>query len=164
MYKYCCPLCGINVNRLPENKRVSVDNKNFCIWCYRDKKFKMKVSVKDFGAFAHKQPHTAEGITAEAREHSRKEAICKKLPSIEIAHLYGDYGREDAMDLDFFYDEENDEPYFRLCIIDDDDPWWGSELYAYIEAEAVPVLLRKNGIHYFDGMTKENYKSFIKVK
>ena len=64
-------------------------------------------------------------------------------------------------DLDFIYDKAADRPYFRMSIIEDDDPWFGSESYHYLDAEDIHGLLSKNGIDLFEGMTELNWKSYI---
>ena len=155
-----CPFCGLNTSLLPENEKKSIDDKTYCLQCARDGISKLHIAPVDFYHFF------AQG-TGQLKEKGdsmfqvSKESVCNQLRRIEIAHLHGEYGREDDMYLDFFYDKIHDKPYFRMLIVDDDDPWWGTEVYTYLEAEEVPVLLNKNGIHVFDGMNESNWKSYI---
>ena len=154
-----CPFCGLNTSLLPKEQRVSENGQTYCRQCKKDKMPKLTIKPKDYYeiSFDPKRPPTLENVSKQVHA----ESICNQLPRIEIAHLHGEFGREDDMYLDFFYDETTDTPYFRLCMIDDDDPWWGTESYTYLEPSEISAFLNKNGIHIFDGMTEKTWKSYI---
>ena len=86
-----------------------------------------------------------------------------RFSKIGIAHLHGVYGQLDDMYLDFFYDRDEDDLNFRISMVDDDEPFFGTEMYKYIKADHVSLLLNINDIHIFDGMTEENWKSYIQI-
>lgn len=152
-----CPLCGLNTVLLPDNQKVHDEDKVYCRQCKNDGISKMQIDPGDFYAFLFKQKN----IQNDCMNGVKNESICNRLKKTEIAHLHGEYARENDMYLDFIYDEAADKPYFRISIIEDDDPWFGSESYQYLEAEEVHGLLSKNGIYLFEGMTELNWKSYI---
>ena len=68
------------------------------------------------------------------------------------------------MYMDFFYDKDEDTPIFRISMVDDDQPFFGTQENNYIKADHVPLLLNINDIHLFDGMTEENRRSYIQIE
>ncbi len=94
---------------------------------------------------------------------TKKEMKSHRFSKIGIAHLHGVYGQLDDMYLDFFYDRDEDDLNFRISMVDDDEPFFGTEMYKYIKADHVSLLLNINDIHIFDGMTEENWKSYIQI-
>jgi len=152
-----CNFCGLNTALLPDNQKAQVENKVCCRQCKENGRSKMHINPGDFysSKFNPQKPGN------DTMDQVRKEIICNNLPKIEIARLHGEYSRKDTMYLDLIYDNENDKPYFRMLIIDDDDAFFGTEVYNYIDAEDVHGLLIKNGIDLFEGMTEQNWKSYI---
>ena len=66
--------------------------------------------------------------------------------------------------MDAFFDMEKNHIYFRLGMVDDDDPWLGTETYTYLTCEQVPTLLNKNGIHLLDGLNSKNWREYFVVE
>lgn len=153
-----CPLCGWNTLLLPDIDRIRVGDKDFCRCCYEKGESKKSVTTKDF-------------FDIHSRSIKRHEDFCKhmeletsvrwELPKINVAHLYGELYKEDDLRLDLYYDEMNNKPYFRISIAEDDDPWFGRELYSYVSVKQAILLLNKNGIHLWDGMNESNWKDFF---
>lgn len=152
-----CPCCGLNTALLAEEHKIKASGKTFCLSCYKSKKSKKQVTPKDFYILFQKE-HQAHN----AMVNNHKESICKHLPYLEIAFLYGEQYKEDAMYLDLYCDIQSNVLYFRLSIADAEcDPWLSSETYHYLSVTQALSLLNKNGIHIFDGMTEENCNEFF---
>ena len=146
-----CAFCGLNTNLLEDSEKITVDSKKYCKSCYQEGTDKKSVTPRDFYN-THRD---------DAMSDANKESICNKLAGIEIAHLCGKYGEENCIILDMYHIVQEDSIYFRLSICDDDDPWWGTEIYKYISPEQAIELLNKNGIHLLDGLTDDNWSSYF---
>lgn len=94
----------------------------------------------------------------------KNEIACNNLKRLEIAHLHGKFSEEGSIWLDAFFDMEKNHIYFRLGMVDDDDPWLGTETYTYLTCEQVPTLLNKNGIHLLDGLNSKNWREYFVVE
>ena len=155
-YNNECSFCGLNTNLLDESEKVVVESKKYCKSCYQNGIDRKSVTPKDFYELFHKN-HTEH----DSMSNINNECICNKLERLEIAHLCGEYGKEDCICLDLYHVIQEDSIYFRLSICDDDDPWFGTETYNYISPEQAIELLNKNGIHLLDGLSDENWKSYF---
>ncbi|MCH5188357.1 MAG: hypothetical protein J1F63_08120 [Oscillospiraceae bacterium] len=152
-----CPLCGLNTALLPENERVEVGREVFCRPCYEAGKNKKRVTPADYYHVSLQN----QKIDGDHLLQLNNEILCSGLPNLPIAHLHGKMGEEDDFNLDLRYDQKNDKIYFRSSLVDDPDPWYGTETYKYITAEQAIYLLNKNGIHILDGMNESNWKDYF---
>ncbi len=153
-----CPVCGLNTNLLKKKECVLKDGKKYCRNCFGcESNSKKQVIPYDFYEMR-------DSSLAGSNLNTHNESICNKLPRLEIAHLYGEYGNDRDMCLDFFYDGKD--IYFRLYLVDDDSDFLGcyssySELYTYLSPGQAVEILNKNDIHILDGLTAENWREYF---
>lgn len=150
-YHNNCPYCGLNTNLLSEEERAVIGKIKYCKRCYNENINKKQIKPGDYYEFS----------LSSVADNLNNELICRNLKRLEIAHLHGKKSEEDAMWLDAFFDIEKSKLYFRLSMVDDDDPWFGTETYTYLTCEQVPTLLNKNGIHLLDGLNSKNWKEYF---
>ena len=150
-YHNDCLYCGLNTNLLPEEERVVIGEVKCCKRCYSEKTNKKQIGPSDYYGFS----------LSSGADNLNNEIAFSNLKRLEIAHLHGKYSEEDSMWLDAFFDIEKHNIYFRLCMVDDDDPWFGTESYTYLICEQVPALLNKNGIHLLDGLSSKNWEEYF---
>ena len=155
-YHNDCAFCGLNTNLLAESEKILVDSKIYCKSCYQKGIDKKSVTPKDFYRIPYENYAEKEPLAKIA-----KESICSKLPRLEIAHLCGEYGEEGCICLDLYPIAQESRLYFRLSLCDDDDPWFGTEVYHYISPEQATKLLNLNGIHILDGLTDDNWMHYF---
>ena len=151
-YHNDCPYCGLNTNLLSEEERAVIGEIKYCKRCYNEKINKKQIKPRDYYELS---------FSSDCFDNLDNEIVCFNLKRLEIAHLHGKSSEEDSMWLDVFFDTEKNNIYFRLCIVDDDDPWFGTETYTYLTCEQVPALLNKNSIHLLDGLNSENWKEYF---
>lgn len=151
--RFECQLCGWNTDLLVPKKRVVEDGKCYCPSCYTEGKDKKTVTPGDF--------YFPPFHVSLSQNDTDAEIVCRDLPHVEIAHLYGEAHCENDMHLDLYYDRKMDKIYFRMCIVADDDPWFGTESYKYLSIKSAIALLNQNGIHAFDGMNESNHHNYF---
>ena len=111
-YRLDCPFCGFNTSLIPDEKKAVVNGKVYCSSCLKEGKSIKTVTPGDFFFSEYFGDNLA------------MESICRELPMLELAHLYGTLFEEDDMHLDMFYDRATEKVYFRLEMVDDPDPWF----------------------------------------
>lgn len=152
---HCCPYCGLNTDLLSNDYRVYDEKNVFCRSCYEKGENKKTVTPRDFYVLR------CQNNQGDKLQLFEEERVCQSMPRLEIAHLYGELGEEDDFYLDLFYDRKNEKIYFRTSINNDSDPWFGTEVFNYINFEQVVYLLNKNGIHILDGINESNWKEYF---
>ena len=154
-YHMECPYCGLNTNLLSEKDRVhSDDGRIYCLSCYEGGKDKKTVKPSDFYMLEELNVNGCD------MEYQRKiEMDLSYCPKLELAHLYGRVNEADDFYLDLIH--HNSQIYFRACISNDDDSWFGTESYKYISPEQAAKLLNKNGIHILDGINELNWPFYF---
>ena len=150
-----CSLCGINTALLSERDVQEKDGNLYCARCEKDGVSHFHITPRDF--YTYRNDYDLNTCSQKAIKSDRS-------PNFGIAHLHGVYGELDDMYMDFFYDKDEDTPIFRISMVDDDQPFFGTQENNYIKADHVPLLLNINDIHLFDGMTEENRRSYIQIE